>query len=181
VEAAAATCMRAHAQRTSAQWFRARRRLLRRPTRQDSDFFLPAAAARLLQTTDAQFQSSDAQFSRPSRCDFATIRRRSLASPSLSASRCGRHRTRRRGEPAPSSLSFPILPSPPCASAVSLQSLVALFFLPGETSPCRCPASRPADPARGCFPAVANRSTQQAGAPTCRPCAPSPCSFAQPC
>jgi hypothetical protein len=84
----------------------------------------------------------------------------------------------RRGEVAPSSLPFPFLslshhgPSP--------QPLVAPLRFAGETSLCRCPASRPAGPARGCFPAVVNRSTQQAGAPACRPRAPSPCSFAQP-
>jgi hypothetical protein len=84
----------------------------------------------------------------------------------------------RRGELAPSSLPFPFLslshhgPSP--------QPLVAPLRFAGETSLCRCPASRPAGPARGCFPTVANRNTQQAGAPACRPRAPSPCSFAQP-
>jgi hypothetical protein len=85
----------------------------------------------------------------------------------------------RRGELAPSSLPFPILPLPPYAFAASQQSLVAPFFFPDETSPCRCPASRLAGPARGCFRAVAARSAQRAWCPACKPRASSPCPCAQ--
>jgi hypothetical protein len=55
-----------------------------------------------------------------------------------------------RARSAPSSLSFPILPPPPYASAAYPQPLVAPFHFAGETSLSRCPVSRPGGPARDC-------------------------------
>jgi hypothetical protein len=87
--------------------------------------------------------------------------------------------TRRRGEPAPSSLSFPILPLPPRwtfpAGRRGQEDLRGELALAADSPPANAQPSRPC--ARL---AVANRSTQQAGALACRPRAPSPCSFAQP-
>jgi hypothetical protein len=117
----------------------------------------------------------------------ASPRPRSLRPRRRSAApRCGRHRARRRGEPAPSSLSFPILPPPPYASAASPQPLVAPFHFAGETSLSRCPVSRPSSPARDCSLAAQHLASAicatrlvLAPAPPHRSCGASCCEYGQ--
>jgi hypothetical protein len=131
------------------------------PTRQDAAVHLLRSARRAVFSLVAQFFRPNAQFSRPRpRHDLATTHRRSLAAA-----------PRRRGELAlPSSLPFPILSLP--HHGPSLQPLVAPFFFPDETSPCRCPALRPGGPARGCSPAA--RHLASATCATCLAPASSP-------
>jgi hypothetical protein len=109
------------------------------PTRREHGFF---------PNQTAYFLSPVTQCFRPNTQFFSpTTSLSALPSPPSVCCAASRPESpRRRGELAPSSLSFPILFLPPYAFAASRQSLVAPFFFPSETSPCRCPASRPAGP-----------------------------------
>jgi hypothetical protein len=139
--------------------------LLVGPARQDAGntVFLPQNGSaqfsrprRLQNRTVRDFCAVSRPPSPPPRHDLAVDRRRSHVPPE------------RRRSSAEVSSPRPLSPSPfslpPCAFAVSLQPLVTPFFFPRR------------DLALPFRPAARSKSS----APACRPCAPSPCSFAQP-